>query len=470
MATKSSFPFSAVAAVFVGAVIVVGAPVIWLVERVEPRSDRFHFNWAAMSADGALTYTAYQHSRNPPRWEYWDFDASFSKPVGPRKNPPSDEGYEKARPPRQVQMYSDSAALFRWDTYARQVRVNADRWGGHYNYRTWEEVTAPLVWWNRDAGQFDVYDRVTRLRQGSLSIDGVFVPAPGRPVQQISVRALLGSISNACLFVTGDGVFRLDLPTGPIHTIFAGPVSASGFISNTAPRPTGIDGSDPARTADAFDVFVRSGGELLRINPKGEIIARFPHKAFEHESEYSVTFKDNGRLLFQTGNPRGRTYVSRLVLMEPDGKIVRDVSIDHNEITLRMNGGVRERPTLYAPTLLPPVPGVMTTSALAQSAALCLAFCGVVVWHQKRRGVRGWRRAVWPAFAFVGGVLGALTYFASVWDERSEPCPECGKRRAISADHCSHCGAAWPRPKELGIEIRDGEQVQNAECRMRNAE
>jgi hypothetical protein len=459
MTTKSSFAFSVALAVFVGAILVVAMPVTWLQGKVEPRSELFRFNSPAMSADGTLTFLGHKFDQNPPHWQYWTFDESLQKPVVSGQRPPSafvDEGWKS----RTANMTGDTENPGAQDNPARVQAVHYALSERRFAPGTFvlDRLVTPLVWWNRPAGQFDVYDRATRLRQGSLSMDGVFVPAPGRPAQRVDMLVLRGNVRGACFFATRTGVFRLDLPMGPVHPVFNGRVSAFGLV-DTAPAP-GFLHDGPTRTAGTLDLLVRSGGELLRLNPKGEVIARHPHPALKNETEYSVTFMDNGRILFKTGRRTRSSHLHHLLLMEPDGKVVRNVTIDEDEITLKMNGGVHRCLALHAPTLLPPVPGVMTTAALAQSVALSLALCGVVVWHQARRGVRGWRRTAWPAFAFVGGILGALTYCASIWDERAEPCPACGKRRVISADLCAHCAAAWPRPKELGIEIKDGEARQ----------
>lgn len=453
MAATSSFSRCAAAVIFVGAAIVVGAPVIWLQERSQPKDDRIYCNSVRMSADGALTYVAHKYTRNPPSYGYWEYDESLSTAVRARMEW-EPEAADDAKPaPKHVSMRSDMSVM--WDLGVLPRRIFYEPQTAGY-YRETERSMRPLVWWNEGAKQFDMYDRTTRLRQGSLSIDGVFVLAPGRPVAQIDMRNQW-PVLGGCLLATGDGLLRLDVSRGQIHRFFTGPVSASGRLVNIASRSRPVDGALPA---SGYDILIRSEGELLRINPQGEIIARYPHPVMANETEYGVTFMPNGRLLFETGRNTRIWHASHLVLMEADGKIVRDVTVNHEEITLKLNGGVQQFPRLHAPTLLPPVPGVMTTAALAQSAALSLGFCAVVVWHQRRRGVRGWRRTAWPVLAFFGGVLGTLTYFAAKWDERTEPCPGCGGRRAIAADLCPHCGAAWPKPKELGIEIRDGEAAQ----------
>ena len=453
MAAASSRSRCAAAVILISAVIVVGAPVIWLQERCQPKDDRIYCNSVRMSADGALTYVAYKYTRNPPSYGYWEYDESLSKAVRARMEWEAETASDAKPAPRYVGMLSDMSIPWDFGVLAFRV-VHEPQVAGYY--REPERNMRPVVWWNEGARQFDLYDRTTRLRQGSLSTDGDFVPAPGRPVSRTDMRNLW-PVLGGCLFATGDGLFRLDVSRGQIHRFFTGPVSASGRLVNIASRSRPVDG---ALSASGYDVLVRSEGELLRINPKGEVVARYPHPVFANEKEYGVTFMPNGRLLFETGRNTRIWHASHLVLMEADGKIVRDVTVNYEDITLKLNGGVQQRPRLHAPTLLPPVPGVMTTAALAQSAALSLAFCGVVVWHQRRRGVRGWRRVAWPVFAFVGGVLGTLTYFAGVWDERTEPCPGSGGRRAITADLCPHCGAAWPKPKKLGIEIRDGEAAQ----------
>jgi hypothetical protein len=115
-----------------------------------------------------------------------------------------------------------------------------------------------------------------------------------------------------------------------------------------------------------------------------------------------------------------------------------------------------ERPTsVRFPTLLPPipVPGFMEKSALVQSIALSLVLAAVVLWRQTRLGRRGAWRMAWVVFTFVFGLLGFLTYLAAYRDRRSEPCPNCRRRRLVAEEICPHCGSPWPAPKTLGIEI-----------------
>ena len=99
------------------------------------------------------------------------------------------------------------------------------------------------------------------------------------------------------------------------------------------------------------------------------------------------------------------------------------------------------------------MPGLMEKSALVQSLALSCILAAVVLWRQTLLGRRGAYRVAWVVFTLVFGLLGFLAYLTAYWDRRSEPCPDCRRRRFVAEDNCPHCGTRWPAPKPLGIEI-----------------
>jgi hypothetical protein len=73
-----------------------------------------------------------------------------------------------------------------------------------------------------------------------------------------------------------------------------------------------------------------------------------------------------------------------------------------------------------------------------------------------RRVYFSWPRAwAWAAFVLAFNLAGLITFrLAADWP-RFVPCPSCGKRRAIEAKTCPHCGSGWPAPAASGIEIMD---------------
>jgi hypothetical protein len=162
---------------------------------------------------------------------------------------------------------------------------------------------------------------------------------------------------------------------------------------------------------------------------------------------------DNGKVAF---NGYRKTLNKRTILLfEEDGSLMRQVDYDTEELTRTLNKKMGRTADILFPTLMPPipVPGFMEKSALVQSIALSLVLAAVILWRQTRLGRRGARCVMWVVFTFVFGLLGFVTYLASYWDRRSEPCPNCRRHRLVAEELCPHCGAPWPAPKPLGIEI-----------------
>jgi hypothetical protein len=131
--------------------------------------------------------------------------------------------------------------------------------------------------------------------------------------------------------------------------------------------------------------------------------------------------------------------------------VLRRAEFDRDELNFRLNGISGK--TLM-PTVVPPlVPSKMTTASIIQSAILSLVLTVLVTWHQLRTGRRGWRAFAWSAFTFLMGFAGAVSYVIAHWDKRTEPCPDCRKRRPISQAACPHCNTPWPKPPKSGFEV-----------------
>jgi hypothetical protein len=147
---------------------------------------------------------------------------------------------------------------------------------------------------------------------------------------------------------------------------------------------------------------------------------------------------------------------SVFLLVDSDGKVLRRVDVDIDAINRKLHGRSAPPAKLAAPSLLPPIPVLMTTPALVQATLLMLLAVILVVRHQKRTGQTGWRRVLWPVFVAVSSVFGFACYWVAHRDDVAEPCPGCGRRRPVNLAHCPHCGAAWPGWNPLGIEILEG--------------
>jgi hypothetical protein len=63
----------------------------------------------------------------------------------------------------------------------------------------------------------------------------------------------------------------------------------------------------------------------------------------------------------------------------------------------------------------------------------------------------------WTGFLLFTGIPGLLAFLsAHEWPAR-ESCPQCGRKRIVDRERCEHCGAAFPPPDRLGIEIFEAE-------------
>jgi hypothetical protein len=192
-----------------------------------------------------------------------------------------------------------------------------------------------------------------------------------------------------------------------------------------------------------------AAGSLLRDIKLPEIV---PALLNEHFSSSFTLFAD-GKVAID--GCRKTWNKKTAILLAEDGSLVRRVDYDTDEVSKTLNGGVGRTAEILFPTLMPPipVPWLMDRSALIQSIALSLVLAAIVLWRQTQLGRRGSRRVAWVVFTFVFGLLGLVTYLTAYRDCRSEPCPNCRRRRPVAEDICPHCGAPWPAPKPLGIEI-----------------
>jgi hypothetical protein len=203
-------------------------------------------------------------------------------------------------------------------------------------------------------------------------------------------------------------------------------------------------------------LFVESGGALLEMGPQGRVARRVPLPQEVVGLGGEITFFKNGRLLVETSDPQA-WWVKRLRLLDGNGQALRQVEYDAQKTAQEMSKELPRSPiVITAPTILPPLPplpGWMTPAALAQSAILSLLLAAIVLWQQLRIGRRGTGCAAWVFFVLLFGLLGAVAYVAAHWDKRTEPCPECGKRRPIAREACPHCAALWPKPAKSGFEV-----------------
>ncbi len=76
-----------------------------------------------------------------------------------------------------------------------------------------------------------------------------------------------------------------------------------------------------------------------------------------------------------------------------------------------------------------------------------------VIRHQRAQGVQGVTAWIWAAFVGLLGIAGLLGYLAHRRWAIRETCAQCARRVPGDVECCVSCGAPFPGPSPLGIEI-----------------
>jgi hypothetical protein len=255
---------------------------------------------------------------------------------------------------------------------------------------------------------------------------------------------------DACLLITDDGVLRLN--PDPHHLslerLFHGRVEGWGVRRGQDHKVASL--------------WLISEGALWRLDFHGPPVRKIPLSEELTQAILAWTNKivplENGDFSIETRDPRDNWWNDRwretLSLLSSDGRVLRRVEFDRNELNSRINGDFGKSRAVLMPVALLLLPEwKLTTAALIQSMILSLVLTGLVTWHQARTGRRGWRAFAWSAFTFVIGPAGAAAYVIAHWDRRTEACPGCGKPRPIAQDTCPHCNIPWPQPAKSGLEV-----------------
>ena len=334
-------------------------------------------------------------------------------------------------------------------------------------------------WWNGAEGQFDLYDLQTRRRSESIGPEGTVAFAPARPNGRIRLcdpipnregyTYMLDDIptpnDDICLLITDDGVLRLNPNPRSLslERLFHGKVEGWGVRR----------GQDHQVAC----LWLISGGALWKLDFHDPPVRKIPLSGELTQAILAWTNTivplENGGFSIATRDTRDNWWNDRwrenLFLLSSDGSVVRRVEIDRNELNSRINSDYGISRAVLLPQALLLLPQwKLTTAALVQSAILSLVLTALVTRHQLRMGRRGWRAIAWPAFTFVTGLAGAVSYVIAHWDKRTEACPGCGKRRPIAQDTCPHCSIPWPKPAKSGFEVLEADDI--SDCRMPTAE
>ena len=321
--------------------------------------------------------------------------------------------------------------------------------------RRYSGMARRIIWWNGMAGHIEVYDLESHERVLVLGPDGDAAAQrfAATGVMPDYVRGRRGPLN----LVANNTVYEVDCDQRLVRRLFAPPGGApiAWFGNAFVATRTGKD----APRAQRFMAI--AGNTFWLLDKDGGVLRQWPLPSLPAVSAVSsgwtqakVGELEQGRLgLVVSPLPNRR---SACILVGADGKVERNVVVDLSAVERRVNAGVRPRDDrLAAPTLLPPLPGLMRTPVLIQAALLTLALAGGVFWHQTRIGRRGWRRIGWTTFTLLLSALGFAAYLVAFWDRRTALCPGCGKRRLVEEDACPHCRASWPAPARLGIEVLD---------------
>ena len=71
----------------------------------------------------------------------------------------------------------------------------------------------------------------------------------------------------------------------------------------------------------------------------------------------------------------------------------------------------------------------------------------------QQRGLSARSRTLWLILSALLGPASSLAILAIYPECFREPCPRCDKRRRVENELCEHCGKAWDKPADEGIEI-----------------
>jgi hypothetical protein len=378
---------------------------------------------AKISSNGRVTYLVGIYSG--ARTGIWEFDETLVQPL------------RKQNIRRTIESNSQSIRI-------TPVNVkNLEHNSYKVEFITGPDNEGPIIWWNGPAGQVDLYDHITHMREASLGPSGQSVKAPDRPEDRFDV---LHKESRVQYIVTPEGIYNLweRLPDIRTKLVYRGSCEGfgQGYLRHWKKRVILIVNENTLSVHD-------TAGGLLRDIKLPEIVS-----ALLNGGDVSFILFDNGKMAIHGSNKSWNK--KTILLLEEDGTLERQVDYDIDEINKTLNEGAGRTRILF-PTLIPPIPvsGFMERLALVQSIALSLVLATVVLWRQTRREGRGKLRVAWAVFTFIFGLLGFVTYLVAYWDRRFEPCPDCRRLRPIVEEICPHCSAPWSAHKPLGIEIID---------------
>lgn len=387
-------------------------------------ASQYRFFDAKVSSNGQVTYLVSIYSEG--RTGFWEFDEKLLHPLGKQ--------YLGSR------IESNSQSIVITPVTVKNIERNSYK----VEFITGPDDGGPIIWWNGPAGQVDLYDRITHMREASLGPSGHSVMAPDRPEDRFDV---LHKESRAEYIVTPEGIYNLweRLPDIRIKLVYRGSCEgfAQGYLRHWKNRVLLIVNENTISVRD-------TAGGLLRNFKLPEIVS-----ALLNGGNVTFTLFDNGMMAIRGRNNSWNK--KTILILDEDGALERQVDYDIDKINKTLNRGGAGRTRVLFPTLMPPipVPGFMEKLALVQSIALSLVLAAVVLWRQTRREGRGKLRVAWAVFTLVFGLLGFVTYLVACRDRRFEPCPDCRRLRPIAEEICPHCSSSWPAPKPLGIEIID---------------
>jgi hypothetical protein len=334
-----------------------------------------------------------------------------------------------------------------------------------------------------DAGYIRGYSRKDRHHIGSIGPEG-FAPVGTPPGRPFAGPMLHSPWSNQGLIAFSQAVYRVDLPTQRVHTLYQAPsgqevLSAAYFRS----------GTDPAAVSG---LAIATRQEILFLEPDGTLRFKVRHPCdIERYGRVQVAATAGGEQTFAWYSPtadwqtvHGWVLPDFLIALAADGSEIRRYALPVT--TPAPPGGPAWRQALSAvaipvlavigvhgvaaltsgrgwpPNTLPP--GFMAEGSPGEwISALCAnviaplglaAICAVLCLLLARRYVFGKGACIgWTIGGLLLGFMGVLVLLAlRDWPAR-EACPVCGKMRVVDRDKCEHCGAPFPASVPDGTEI-----------------
>jgi len=321
-----------------------------------------------------------------------------------------------------------------------------------------------LWFWLPDRRVFEAYDAHTRLLVGRLGADGFRAtgqvePFRTKPGAGLSMNWLVRRTTWLALPERG----RVDLVHLADRTVRTLVKVADGERPGVAVTPPFLY-PDTRPLPERLCVFVRSAAILECYDFAGRRLAAVPLTEKERAAwALRVGRADDGTLILAASYKPLDIDGTSVRRVTPAGKTLEEhvLKVPKGMSWPPFPGEVANRLTACAAVLWLAAQPFMTywgtsvtrTWSLLAGVAVALVSALVIAGCARRSRLSAGRRLAWTAFALVGGLPAVVAYFAAADLPPTERCQRCGRRKPVSQEVCSSCGAPVPAPEPTGVEI-----------------